>query len=84
MDTQGYEEEVLNGAAGILSRVVAIQMEISLVPLYQGAPTFVHILSAMGDHGYHLFQVVPGFRDGVTGQLLQVDGIFVRQLPSAN
>jgi FkbM family methyltransferase len=83
MDTQGYEEEVLKGAAGILSRVVAIQTEISLVPLYQGAPTLIHVVSAMGDLGYHLFQLVPGFRDGVTGQLLQLDGIFVRQLPSA-
>ncbi len=84
MDTQGYEEQVLNGAAGILSRVVAIQMEISLVPLYQGAPTLVHIVTAMGELGYHLFQVIPGFRNVATGQLLQLDGIFVRHLPSAN
>jgi FkbM family methyltransferase len=83
MDTQGYEEQVLAGAVGVLSRVAAIQMEISLVPLYQGAPTVVHTLSAMGDLGYHLFQVIPGFRDVTTGQLLQLDGIFVRQLPSA-
>jgi FkbM family methyltransferase len=83
MDTQGYEEEVLKGATGILSRVVAIQMEISLVPLYQGAPGLVHIVSAMRDFGYELFQVVPGFRDVATGQLLQLDGIFVKELPSA-
>jgi FkbM family methyltransferase len=83
LDTQGYEAEVLKGAEGILSRVVAIQMEISLVPLYQDAPTLVQIVSAMGDLGFHLFQVVTGFRDGVTGQLLQLDGMFVRQLPSA-
>jgi FkbM family methyltransferase len=83
MDTQGYEEQVLKGAEGILSGVVAIQMEISLIPLYQEAPTLIHILSAMGELGYHLFQVVQGFRDVATGQLLQVDGIFVRQLPSA-
>jgi FkbM family methyltransferase len=83
MDTQGYEEEVLKGAAGILSGVVAIQMEISLVPLYEGAPTLVHIVIAMGELGYHLFQLIPGFRDIATRQLLQVDGIFVRQLPSA-
>ena len=70
-------------APGVMARVVAIQMEISLVPLYQGAPTLVHVVSAMGELGFHLFQVVPGFRHGVTGQLLQLDGIFVRQLPSA-
>ncbi len=83
MDTQGYEEEVLKGATGILSRVVAIQMEISLIPLYQGAPTFIHLVSAMRDFGFELFQVIPGFRNVATGQLLQLDGIFVRQLPSA-
>jgi FkbM family methyltransferase len=83
IDTQGYEEEVLKGAAGILSRVVAIQMEISLVPLYQGAPTLVPIVIAMEDRGFHLFQIIPGFRDVTTGQMLQLDGIFVRQLPSA-
>jgi FkbM family methyltransferase len=83
IDTQGYEEEVLKGASAILPRVVAIQVEISLVPLYQEAPTLVDIVSAMGHLGYDLFQVIPGFRDGATGQLLQLDGIFVRQLPSA-
>jgi FkbM family methyltransferase len=83
MDTQGYEKEVLKGAEGILSRVVAIQMEISLVPLYQEAPSLLDLVSAMGDLGYHLFQVIPGFRNVATGQLLQLDGIFVRQLPTA-
>ncbi len=83
MDTQGYEEQVLKGAEEILSRVVAIQMEISLIPLYQDAPTLVHIVTAMRALGFHLFQIVPGFRDVTTGQLLQLDGIFVRQLPSA-
>jgi FkbM family methyltransferase len=83
MDTQGYEAEVLQGAAGILPRVAAIQMEISLVPLYEQTPTLLQTLGAMKDLGYELFQVIPGFRDGVTGQLLQLDGIFVRQLPSA-
>jgi FkbM family methyltransferase len=83
MDTQGYEEEVLKGAQGILPRVVAIQLEISLVPLYEGTPSLVHILSAMEDLGFHLFQVLPGFRDLATRQLLQLDGIFVRLLPSA-
>jgi FkbM family methyltransferase len=83
LDTQGYEEEVLKGAEAVLSRVVAIQMEISLVQLYEKAPTLVHMISAMEGLGYHLFQVIPGFRNVVTGQLLQLDGIFVRQLPSA-
>ena len=35
-DTQGYEIRVLNGAAGVLERIDFIQIEMVLVPLYEG------------------------------------------------
>src|SRR5262249_40791697 len=40
IDTQGYEDRVIAGAALILDRVVAIQTELSLVPLYAGQVLF--------------------------------------------
>lgn len=36
VDVQGYEQQVLEGSTGILSQVKGIQLEMSLVPLYQG------------------------------------------------
>ncbi len=38
VDTQGYELEVLNGAVDTLGQVVAADIELSLAPLYEGAP----------------------------------------------
>jgi FkbM family methyltransferase len=78
VDTQGYELEVLRGATGLLHRVVAIQLELSLTPLYEGAPAFVDMIAYMASSGFDLFSIVPGFRDRRSGRLLQVDGFFVR------
>ena len=78
IDTQGYERPVLEGATALLPRICAIQVELSLVPLYEGAATFTEMISFIQDLGYELFSIVPGFRDAQSGRLLQVDGFFVR------
>jgi FkbM family methyltransferase len=78
VDTQGYEMEVLKGATGLLPRTVAIQLELSLLPLYEDAPTFLELIAFVQSSGFELFSIVPGFRDPHSGRLLQVDGFFVR------
>jgi hypothetical protein len=78
VDTQGYEMEVLKGAGGLLGRTVALQLELSLVPLYEGAPTIAQMISFAADNGFELFNLIPGFRDKRSGRLLQADGFFVR------
>jgi FkbM family methyltransferase len=78
VDTQGYEMEVMKGAAGLLQRTAALQLEISLAPLYEGAPTYLEMLSFVNSLGFRLFGIIPGFKDSKTGQTLQIDAIFVR------
>jgi FkbM family methyltransferase len=78
IDTQGYEMHVLKGAGGLLHRVVAMQLELSLAPLYEGAPTFLEMVSYMQSIGFEIFNIVPVFKDYRTGRVLQVDGYFVR------
>jgi hypothetical protein len=78
VDTQGYEEEVLAGADGIVNSVSAMQLEVSLAPLYQGAPDLRRILDVCESLGFHLHGLIPGFYDEKTGRLLQVDGLFLR------
>jgi FkbM family methyltransferase len=78
VDTQGYERQVLEGATALLERTAAIQLELSLVPLYDGAPSFVELTGYVQQLGYELFSIVPGFRDRRSGRLLQMDGFFVR------
>lgn len=78
IDTQGYEMEVLEGATALLPRTVAIQLELSLVPLYEGAPSFRDMIGYLEARGFELFGLVPEFVDHQSGRLLQVDGFFVR------
>jgi FkbM family methyltransferase len=79
IDTQGYEKEVLLGATGLLEHARVVQVEMSLLQLYEGAPTFTEMLSYLESLGYQLFSLVPGFRNVRSGRLLQADGFFVRE-----
>lgn len=79
VDTQGFELEVLRGAAGVLPRICAIQLELSLVPLYAGAPVMTDLIGHLAARGFDLYQLVPGFRDDRDGRLLQAEGFFLRQ-----
>lgn len=76
-DVQGYELEVLDSATGILPSVVGLQLEMSLVPLYAGAPSFIAVLERTRDLGFGLVGFETGFA-AMDGRLLQVDGLFWR------
>ena len=76
LDTQGFESRVLAGAAMSLSRLLLIQMEMSLISLYEGEVLFVDMCVAMRNQGFQLIALEPGFADVATGRLLQVDGVF--------
>jgi len=78
IDTQGFESKVLKGAENSLRRINSVQMEMSLVPLYEGELLFNELYSLMKGKGYDLVAILPGFSDRNSGQLLQVDGIFHR------
>lgn len=78
VDTQGYEEEVLAGAERVLKRVSAMQLEISVIPLYQGAPSLRRMLELCEGLGFQLHGFIPGIYQEKSGQLLQMDGLFMR------
>jgi FkbM family methyltransferase len=78
IDVQGYEGEVLRGAAGVLARLAAVQVELSLVPLYAGQPLMAEVTDLLERQGLALWAIEPGFTDPRTGRMLQCDGVFVR------
>lgn len=79
IDTQGYEDRVLAGAAVVLDKVTAIQTELSLVPLYAGHLLFDEMRRKLEALGFELFAILPGFVNEQTGQTLQLDGFFLRR-----
>lgn len=78
IDVQGFEEQVLQGAAAILPKVKGLQAEMSLVPLYKGEPLFEPLLARIRSLGFELWWLRPGFTDPKTGRALQLDAIFFR------
>lgn len=79
IDTQGYEYRILQGLGGQVSKVAGFQLEISMVPLYEGELTLVPMLEYIAGLGFTLMSVEPGYSDRNTGQMLQLDGIFFRK-----
>jgi len=73
VDTQGYELPVLLGATSTLSRCRLLQLEVSLARLYDGQTDYVALLGHVRELGFEVLNLLPGFRDGSTGQLLQFD-----------
>ena len=77
LDTQGYDLEVLAGAAGVLDRVVAIQSELSLQPIYEGAPTYLVALAAFRDAGF-AFTVFYRVTRDPAWRIVEYDAVMIR------
>ena len=78
IDTQGYEWHVLDGARATLSRIRGIQMELSLVPLYEGQRLWRECIERLEAEGFVLWALQPVFIDPANGRTLQWDGLFFR------
>lgn len=81
VDTQGYEHSVLEGASEVLDRIVALQLELSIHPIYDGQPSFVEMLNYVRSRGFLIAGMQPGWNDPNTGELLEFDGLFIRRDP---
>jgi FkbM family methyltransferase len=79
LDTQGYEKHVIDGATKSFDKIMCIQMEMSLVPLYETELLMVDMIQWMEEKGFHLWALETEFAHPQTGQLLQVSGTFVRK-----
>jgi FkbM family methyltransferase len=78
VDAQGYERKILEGAARSLDRITGVQLELSLVALYEGEALMPEMINWLKERGLILMGIEPGSSDPQTGQLLQVDGLFFR------
>jgi FkbM family methyltransferase len=49
LDTQGFDREVLKGAAGILEHCVAVLCEVSVIPIYEAQPDWKVMISELNE-----------------------------------
>jgi FkbM family methyltransferase len=79
IDVQGYERQVVEGAQHTLGTCCAVICEMSLSPLYEGQSLAMELWALLAARGFEPWSLEPGFRDPVTGRMLQLDGFFVRR-----
>jgi FkbM family methyltransferase len=79
IDVQGAESAVLDGAAGVLDRIVAAELELSLAKLYEGQDLLWALRERMRAERFALVWLGESiFRNPATDEILALDGIFVR------
>lgn len=78
IDTQGFEEKILNGAEQFIDKAKGLLVETSLVPLYAGQALFPQIFDRITKKGFELYGVQPAFINKETGRMLQIDAVFFR------
>jgi FkbM family methyltransferase len=76
LDTQGFDLNVLRGARESLSRVVAVQSELSVKPMYQNMPDFREVIDFLAAAGFELSGVFPVNHDANLA-VIELDGVFI-------
>jgi FkbM family methyltransferase len=78
IDTQGWDLNVLRGAAGVLQRVLALQSEVSVQNIYCGMTSYLDAIREMSDLGFSLSGLFPVCQaeDGIT--VVEFDCVMVR------
>lgn len=80
IDTQGFEWQVLDGAAETLKRAKGVMVELSLVQLYFGQRLWQDIIVRLETQGFDLWSLNPAFVDPQDGRMLQLDGLFFKKI----
>jgi FkbM family methyltransferase len=77
LDIQGYERHVLDGAGAALARFEALELELSVTPLYEGQPSLAEMLPLLAERGFRPVCMEPILLDD-DGLLMELDGLFAR------
>ena len=80
LDTQGYDMTILNDAKECLASLIGIQLELVLVPVYEGEPEWRTVIDRLASFGFTPILFMPGYFNRRIARLISMDGIFVRDL----
>lgn len=74
-DTQGFDMQVLNGAGDALESIRAIQVEVSVIGIYDGMPAMADMLDRMKVEGFSLAGLYPVSRTSELA-VVEFDAVF--------
>jgi FkbM family methyltransferase len=65
IDTQGFDLDVVRGAASTLHSVLVLQAELSMRPIYRNMPTYQVLIDELSLHGFGITGMFPVSRDNL-------------------
>jgi len=77
-DTQGFEDQVLDGIGESWDRITGLQLELSLQPIYEGQPDHLPLVHRLAIKGFRPHLIVPGYWSRHYGRMLEYDAVFFR------
>lgn len=77
-DTQGSDLAVLKGASRLLERCQVVVTELALKPIYSGAASGWSTYRLLRKSGFRLASVHDVSNDAESGELIELNGVFVR------
>ncbi len=77
LDVQGAELDALAGATRVVGASLAVHVEVSFFPFFQGGATFEAVVAALREHGFVVYDVLNLARRPLDGALAQADLLFV-------
>lgn len=78
IDTQGYERNVIEGAAGVLGRIDSVRMEVAVTEVYVGEMVLPEAITMMTERGFVLIEAWAAWRHPASGEVLHFDLLFRR------
>ncbi len=78
LDAQGAELEILAGAEETVAHCVGLELELSLIELYEGQALACELLPYVYERGFRLLAIWPAYSDPLTAEVLQLDALFGR------
>ena len=79
LDTQGYDLPAFRGAGDRLTDILAMQSEVSCLPIYEGMPELEEQLGAYRRAGFDIAGLFPVTLHRPTLRVLEFDAVLVRQ-----
>lgn len=78
LDTQGFDLAAFTGLGSRTADVIALQSELSCVPIYDGMPTMTEQLTAYERAGFALSAIFPVSRDEDSLRAIEFDAVLLR------
>jgi FkbM family methyltransferase len=81
IDTEGFEDRVIEGATRLLLETEFVIAEVSVAQRFEGSYSFADFIALMKSAGFRLADILDGLKSSHSGEVIFIDALFRRLQP---